>query len=213
MHENLFPSEDFLKLMVETHPLRFNQDFWRIFDEYILKKLPQNPEIVDLGTGPGLFLKDLDRKVKRAKFYGYDSSTTMIEYAKRLEFSKENEASFFCEDVSTPLRFPDADLISANFLLHGIEYPVPLLKSILESLRKKSGFFLIYDWVRTPIEVYFDYLDTLPHPMGEKEKYSLFPFHNKYGIDDLKWLLRSTGFKVLHLEKVNRCHQVIISTP
>jgi 2-polyprenyl-3-methyl-5-hydroxy-6-metoxy-1,4-benzoquinol methylase len=213
MHEELFSPEGFLNMMVDTHNTRFNEDFWKIFDKHIIKKLPENPNIADLGTGPGLFLKDLDKKIKGAKFLGYDASTTMIEYANNLSFSEENEATFIQKDICKErLDLSNMDLISANFLLHGIEYPVPILSSILKGIKERGGIFMIYDWIRTPINIYFNYLDNLPKKMDEKIKFYLFPLHNKYSVEDLKWLLESNGFKILHIEKVNSCHQVVIST-
>ena len=49
--------EVFAEMMKESFASRFNEKFWGMWQEHIEPSLPEQATIVDLGTGPGSFLK------------------------------------------------------------------------------------------------------------------------------------------------------------
>ena len=51
--------EDLLQRMVDTHGERYGDAFWAFFTSRVAPSLPARPVVIDLGCGPGLFLRDL----------------------------------------------------------------------------------------------------------------------------------------------------------
>ena len=202
------------KMMINTHPMRFRDSFWSIFDETVKPHLSKEPVIFDLGTGPGLFLKDMDERFSKAKFYGYDASKVMIKTAQQLEF-KNSKAKFELKDIAkNSFIFPrkDIDLITINFTFHNINYPLPLLNKIRKSLTVKKGIFLIYDWVRSPLKEYLEFHQSLPMNVDIEKLYTRFSEHNRYSLEDIEWLLTENGFKMKKTEKLSDLHCLFIAT-
>ena len=202
------------KMMINTHPMRFRENFWSVFDETVKPDLSKEPVIFDLGTGPGLFLKDIDERLSKAKLYGYDSNKVMIKTEEKLVF-KNAKVKFELKDiVDKSFRFPrnDIDLITINFTFHNINYPVPLLKKIIKSLAEKKGIFLIYDWVRSPLKAYLEFHQSLPMNIDIEKLYTRFSEHNRYSLEDIEWLLADNGFKINKIEKLTDLHCLFIAS-
>src|SRR5437667_264234 len=63
--------EEFLQRMARTYPERFGAAFWAFFTAHIAPHLLPRPVVLDLGCGPGLFLRDLGERYPQATLYGY----------------------------------------------------------------------------------------------------------------------------------------------
>ena len=50
--------DDLLQRMVKTHPERFGDAYWKFFDAHVAPHLPSRLTMIDLGCGPGLFLRN-----------------------------------------------------------------------------------------------------------------------------------------------------------
>ena len=59
--------EDLLQRMLSTYPVRFGADFWAFFGSEVAPHLRPRPLIVDLGCGPGLFIRDLGERYRQAR--------------------------------------------------------------------------------------------------------------------------------------------------
>ena len=73
-HQSLSGASDdeLLGRMVKTHPERFGEAYWKFFEAHVAPHLPPRPTMIDLGCGPGLFLRDLGQRHPAATLYGYD---------------------------------------------------------------------------------------------------------------------------------------------
>src|SRR5262245_39938578 len=76
--------DDLLQRMVATHAERFAAPFWEFFRANVAPHIPARPVIIDLGCGPGLFLRDLGERYPEALLYGYDVTPAMITYGQDL---------------------------------------------------------------------------------------------------------------------------------
>src|SRR4029450_5457315 len=76
--------EEFLQRMASTYPERFGEDLWRFFSDQVAPSLPERPVMIDLGCGPGLFLRDLGERHPGASLYGCDVTPAMITHARQL---------------------------------------------------------------------------------------------------------------------------------
>jgi trans-aconitate methyltransferase len=87
-HQSLIGTtdEEFVQRMVTTYPDRFGEPFWAFFTAEVGSALPADFVAVDLGCGPGLFLRDLAMRYPHATLYGYDLTPAMIAYAEGLNW-------------------------------------------------------------------------------------------------------------------------------
>ena len=209
--------DDLLRRMVKTHPERFGDAYWKFFDAHVAPHLPSRPTMIDLGCGPGLFVRDLGQRYPSATLYGYDVTPAMIAHGRQLAPAGAN-TTLVVHDVATqplPVAAGTVDLMSMSSVLHIIDEPWPVLAEIRRVLAP-SGIFLLNDWIRQPLEAYLAWRRDV---MGESEAESqrrgfrLFPVHSKYTTEDWRWLLRKAGFAVRHEAELRASHRIFVTTP
>jgi trans-aconitate methyltransferase len=82
---------------------------------------------MDLGCGPGLFLRDLGERHPMATLYGYDVTPAMIAYGKQLP-GVGARAKVALHDVATqplPHAASSVHLVSMSSVLHPFDEPLP----------------------------------------------------------------------------------------
>jgi SAM-dependent methyltransferase len=217
-HQSLSGSsdDDLLQRMVKTHPDRFGDAYWKFFDAHVAPHVPSTPTMIDLGCGPGLFVRDLGGRFPAATLYGYDVTPAMIAHGQQLRWPG-GKATFALHDVATqPLPHPEGTvhLVSMSSVLHVLDEPLPVLTQIRRVLAP-GGIFLLNDWVRQPLEAYLAWRRDV---MGESEAESrrrgfrLFPVHAKYTPDDWRWLLGKAGFTIRHEAELRASHRIFVTT-
>jgi len=209
--------EELLQRMVATHAERFDAAFWTFFDAHAGRRLPPRAVMVDLGCGPGLLLRDLGERYPDAVLHGYDVTQAMIAHARQLTF-KPARVTLTLHDVVTqplPLASATANLTSMSSVLHVFDEPLPTLAEIRRVLAP-GGIFLLNDWVRQPLSTYLDYRRDVLNESGPealKRAFRLFPAHNKYTVEDWRWLLGEAGFEVLAQTELRASHRIFVTTP
>ena len=213
-HQSLGGASDdeLLQRMVATHPERFGEAFWSCFDARVAPALPSRPVAVDLGCGPGLFLRDLSARHAGAALFGYDVTARMIDHARELDLAG---ATFAVLDATTeplPHQSGTVHLLGMSSVLHVFDEPLPALAEIRRVLAP-DGVFLLTDWVRQPLERYLAWR----REMGESEEetlrrgFRLFPVHAKYTEGDWEWLLSRAGFTIRHRERTRPSHAIFVA--
>ena len=209
--------EELLQRMVTTHDERFEPAFWAFFDAHVGGRLPARAVMADVGCGPGLLLRDLGERYPDAVLHGYDVTPAMIAYGRQLRF-KAASATFTLHDVvAQPLPLADATVNLASMLsvLHVFDEPLPTLAEIRRVLAP-GGTFLLNDWIRQPLAAYLAYRrDVMKEsgPEGLRRAFRLFPVHNKYSVEDWRWLLGEAGFEVLAQTELRASHRIFVATP
>jgi len=209
--------EELLHRMVTTHDERFAPAFWAFFDAHVGGRLPARAVMADVGCGPGLLLRDLGERYPDAVLHGYDVTPAMIAYGRQLRF-KAASATFTLHDVvAQPLPLADAtvNLASMSSVLHVFDEPLPTLAEIRRVLAP-GGIFLLNDWIRQPLAAYLAYRrDVMKEsgPEGLRRAFRLFPVHNKYSVEDWRWLLGEAGFEVLAQTELRASHRIFVATP
>lgn len=209
--------EELLQRMVATHEERFAREFWGFFDAHVGRQLPSRAVIVDLGCGPGLLLRDLGEHFPDAILHGYDVTPAMIAHARQLVF-KPADVTLEVHDIATrPLPLADAvvSLASMSSVLHVFDEPLPTLAEIRRVLAP-GGIFLLNDWVRQPLAAYLALRREVMKesgPDGLRRAFRLFPVHNKYTVEDWRWLLGEAGFEVLAQTELRASHRIFVATP
>jgi len=214
-HQSLAGSsdEELLRRMVDTHADRYGETFWAFFTTRVAPSLPTRPVIVDLGCGPGLFLRDLGMRYPSASLHGYDITPAMIAYGQQLAGVK---LTLELHDVTAkplPQAAGSVDLVSMSSVLHVFDEPLPVLAEIRRVLAPR-GIFLLHDWIRQPLATYLAYRrDEIKEtgPDATRRAFRLFPVHNKYTPDDWRWLLAEAGLALRDHTQLRASHQIFVS--
>ncbi len=192
--------EAFVQLMKDTYTGRFNEDFWALWNTHIVPILSESPVILDLGTGPGTFLRDVHERHPEARAIGVECAEYMLEAASNLPEG--------CDIITADLHDPhlaladnSVDAVVASVVLHEMHQPVRTLQEMQRCL-KPGGIFYIMDWVRAPLAQYLanSELAAFDRQTPENALEDLFIHfieHNRFSIDDLAFMLENTGFCVL----------------
>jgi len=193
--------EAFVQLMKDTHTGRFNEDFWTLWNNRIVPVLSESPVILDLGTGPGTFLRDIHERHPQARAIGVECAEYMLEAAA-------SDLPEGCEIITADLHDPrlsladnSVDVAVASVVLHEMHQPVRTLQEMQRCL-KPGGIFYVMDWVRAPLQQYLadSELAVFDRQTRVDELEDLFIHfieHNRFSVDDLAFMLENTGFLVL----------------
>lgn len=195
--------ERFAELMKQTFADRFDDSFWAEWDKWISPVYSEQPVVLDLGTGPGLFLKALADYRPGIRAIGVECAPYMLQAMVELPPGCE----VITEDLQDPkLPLADASVDAANcsVVLHEMHQPLRTLQEVHRCL-KPGGRFYIHDWVRAPLEVYIRAqtdeaaVFNPETPLGELEDLFIhFIEHNRFCREDLIYMLNMSGFAVLH---------------
>ena len=217
-HQSLSGSTDdqLLQRMVKSHPERFGDAYWKFFDTHVAPHLPPRPTVIDLGCGPGLFLRDLGQRHQSATLHGYDVTPAMIAHGRQL--TSPAKTTLALHDVTAqplPHETGTIHLVSMSSVLHVLDEPWPVLAEIRRVLAA-GGIFLLNDWIRQPLESYLAWRrDTMGESEAESQRrgFRLFPVHSKYTPDDWRWLLGKAGFAIRHEAELRTSHRIFVTTP
>jgi ubiquinone/menaquinone biosynthesis C-methylase UbiE len=218
-HQSLSGASDeqLLQRMVATHPDRFGPAFWDFFSAHV-KALPPGAVAIDLGCGPGLFLRDLGARYPTARLYGYDVTPAMIAHGQEHVAYGNAKPTLAVHDVAgepLPHASGSARLVTMSSVLHVFDEPLPVLGEIRRVLGP-GGLFVLNDWTRQPLEAY---LRWRREAMGESDTESrrrgfrLFPVHAKYTIEDWRWLLAEAGFTIRGETELRASHRIFVTAP
>jgi SAM-dependent methyltransferase len=209
--------EEFLERLVSGHSERYGANFWAVFTEHVAPALPPQPVIVDLGCGPGLFLRDLAARYPQALLYGYDVTPAMIAYGQQLTTAGQRPTLAVLDVATQALPHPTASvhLVTMTSVLHVLDEPLSVLAEIRRVLAP-GGLFLLHDWIRMPLPVYLarrqENLDE-DSEVSRQRGFRLFPAHCKYTLEDWQWLLGEAGFVIRQQTQLRPTHRLFVTAP
>ena len=192
--------EAFVELMKQTHAGRFNDAFWAVWAERVEPVLSDSPVVLDLGTGPALFLKEVAQRHPQIKAIGVECAEYMLNATKDLPESCEIITADL-HDPQLPLADNSVDAVVASVVLHEMHQPIRTMQEMQRCL-KPGGIFYVMDWVRAPLSQYLEESELAVFDrktdLGELEDLFIhFIEHNRFSIDDLVFMLENTGFRIL----------------
>jgi SAM-dependent methyltransferase len=207
---------ELLQRMVTTYPERFGDAFWTFFANGVGPRLPAQPVVMDLGCGPGLFLRDMSTRYTPAALYGFDITPAMIDYARQVTYAGSTPTLMVHDLTAQPLPVATASvhLVHMSAVLHVLDDPLPVLAEIRRVLTP-DGVFLLNDWIRTPLQVYLESRTdrTTDSDADRRRWFRLFPAHNKYTVEDWQWILATGGFHLQSNTQVRPHFQLFVATP
>lgn len=207
---------DLLQRMVTSHSERYDETFWEFYRTHVITRLPERPVVMDLGCGPGLFLRDVATRYTPAALHGYDLTPAMIAHAQQLSYGGLTP-TLVVHNLSAaplPVETGSIDVVNMTAVLHVLDNPLALLEEIRRVLTP-GGMFFLNDWVRTPLQTYLaSRIDRTVSPAVSLGRlFRLFPAHNKYTLDDWHWVLTAGGFLVQSTAQLRPHFQVFVTTP
>lgn len=200
-------SARFCAMMTQSYENRIPADVRAIIAEEAIAPLGPKPHIVDLGCGPGLWLRDVAALRPDATLAGYDRDATMLAAARSLGLT---HAKWHSADVGAPdfaLKPGSCDVIAAHFFFHFLADPRHLLTMMHDALRP-GGSFVMTGWVRSSMAEFSAFWEQArtaiesgsPNapPTNDPEAFCFqrFAEFNRYTLDDIRWLLGRHGFTV-----------------
>lgn len=195
---------------------RFNEEFWDFWNAWIAPVCTDDSVVLDLGAGPGMFVRALAERFPHLQVVGVECAPYMLAAVEALPAN----ASMLCQDLHDPhLPLADGSVSAAlaSVVLHEMTQPVRMLQELRRCMRT-GGRLLIFDWVRAPLDVYLrhqaDESRVFSPDMPVEELADLFTHfieHNRFSRDDLVYLLNRTGFAVIdtHLSREGRYARMV----
>lgn len=194
--------EAFAQIMKDTFVNRFNDEFWAVWAKNIEPVLSENPTVLDIGAGPGMFLKALVERYPNGRAVGVECAEYMIDAVENLPDNAQIQTADL-HDPHLDLGDNSVDAAVASVVIHEMNQPVRALQEVFRCL-KHGGRFYILDWVRTPLDQYLD-AETGEMSVFDQETpveviddyFIHFIEHNRFTAEDLEFMLIQTGFKVI----------------
>lgn len=193
-------------MMTRSYENRIPADVRAIIAAEAIAPLGEKPHVVDLGCGPGLWLRDVAALRPDAMLAGYDRDAQMLDAARGLGLKR---AKWRSADVIAPsftLKARSCDVIAMHFFFHFFADPRHILTTIHDALRP-GGSYVITGWVRSSIADFFAFWEQAratiesDSPAARPDDPEAFCFQrfaefNRYTLDDMRWLLDRHGFAV-----------------
>jgi SAM-dependent methyltransferase len=200
-------SATFCQRMTQSYENRLPADVRAIIAEEAIAPLGEMPHIVDLGCGPGLWLRDVATLRPDATLTGYDRDALMLNAARGLGLK---QAKWRSADVMAPdftLAPGSCDVIAMHFFLHFFADPRHILTTVRDALRP-GGAYVMTGWVRSSMADFYAFWERARAVLesgspdagrpNDPEAFCLqrFAEFNRYTLDDIYWLLDRHGFTV-----------------
>ena len=191
---------------------RYPLAFWEFFESQVRSQMGEAPAIADLGCGAGLLLQELSSRLPDAALCGVDVSRAMLANAKGLDYAGV-APSFVLHDLNhAPYPVDDASLdlcISANVACF-LDNPFLLLSEVRRMLRP-GGVYLLFDWKRQTLPGYIEDRGGLGDDPAALM--GLQPFHNRFTVDEWRWLLAEGGFELVGEAHPRTSHVALAGVP
>ncbi len=214
----------FCAMMTRSYENRIPAEVRAIIAAEAITALGPKPHIVDLGCGPGLWLRDVATLRPDATLAGYDRDAQMLDAARGLGLK---QAKWRSVDVSAPdftLKPQSCDVIAMHFVLHFFADPRHLLTMMHDALRP-GGAFVMTGWVRSSMADFYDFWKNTARAAIESSApdaprpddpegfcFQRFAEFNRYALDDIRWLLERHGFTVRRADMYTKNFAYLIAS-
>ena len=125
----------------------------------------------------------------------------MVENARALDYAGPVPLIVLADAEHGPLPYADGtvDLLAIAAVLHTFDDPFTFLREQAARVLKPDGRIMLFDWFRQPMREYIERRLIEPgEPEATRYERALeqFRIHNKYTLDDWRWVLAQSGMRV-----------------
>ncbi|QCU90656.1 class I SAM-dependent methyltransferase [Thiomicrorhabdus sediminis] len=192
------------EMITQSYQRRHDTDFWEFWNEQMAPVIDRNEVLLDLGAGIGQFVDDLALRYEHNTVIGIDAA----EYMLVAQLALPKNARMLKDDLNQPqanIHNHSVATVMANMLVHELPQPINMFKAVYQWL-KPGGRFCIIDLVRQPLADYLSH----KYPQAEifneqvsreelEDVFEHFLEHNRYHADDIVYMLKGVGFKVIEV--------------
>jgi len=210
---------EFAELIKKSYSNRFNQAFWTVWENQIAPSFGDSPLVLDIGTGSGNFLVELGQRYPTIRSIGIECADYMLQAMEKLpDRSEIITADLHDPDLS--VKDNSVDAVVASAVIHEMIQPIKTFNEMFRCL-KPGGLFYILDWVRVPLQQYFEedsevnIFDVETDSDTLQDLFQHFYEHNRFTGADLLYLLQQVGFETKFSEPLHNGRQVriLVSKP
>ncbi len=190
MNENKpdWGDKDRIKLLIERFSMVYNEIFWESISGHFQKNNPFS--LLDIGCGPGLFMKEISNRFPKTALFGVDEKPEMLEEAqKRVPGSDLIQGLVDKSFINSHKK--KYDIIYAGLVFHELDNQINFLDGVKKHLINKDGLLIIYDFIIVPIDTY---INAYAPFMSKDEIIQRFPRPAKFSKNDIKYLFKETGW-------------------
>lgn len=202
------------KRTLENHQRNHDAIFQAFWDQHVNLSSEAQCHLVDLGCGPGLFLKDLHQRYPNACLTGIECAPYMLNQITAWPDAIRIQVADLNQDQLNLFAPDSLDIALANRLVHELHQPVSLFRNLYHWL-KPGGVFILVDMVRQPLKSYLTHelkgtalTDAALSDEQLQATFLHFLEHNRYHSQDLCDLLEMCGFELLASEPI-RSHRAV----
>ena len=199
--------------MMNTYGKVHNSKYWSEIDSIVPRE--GTKQILDIGCGPGLLLKESIDRYNVSSAVGIDLSPVMLSKANEVlePYKSQVEVNLveqhMQEDTSLPVAM---DLIFCSRVMRSFENVIDVLQEVKKSL-SVNGYFILLDWDRLGINSYLKYFenDDYLKTMTFEDKIRLQRNFSKYSLEDWFILFNHVGLSIGHSFQLDPAHIVVIA--
>lgn len=194
------------EMITQSYQRRHDTDFWEFWNEQMAPVIHKNEVLLDLGAGIGQFVDDLALRYEHNTVIGIDAA----EYMLVAQLALPKNARMLKDDLNQPqanIHNDSVATVMANMLVHELPQPINMFKAVYRWL-KPGGRFCIIDLVRQPLADYLDHrypeAEIFSEQVSREELEDVFEHfleHNRYHADDIVYMLKGVGFKVVEVTR------------
>jgi ubiquinone/menaquinone biosynthesis C-methylase UbiE len=203
------------KMITTSYGRRHDEKFWQFWQQKVAKNHQEGDGIVDLGAGIGQFINDCANHYPSSLVYGIDAADYMVQHSLDLP----NNAKLIQDDLHNPtveIKDNSLSMVMANMVVHELTQPIKMFKATYSWL-KKGGRFCVIDLVRQPLEEYLAYKYQQTSLAAEQtsvadleDAFEHFLEHNRYHGEDIIYMLKECGFKLIEQKKTGRFIRILV---
>ena len=190
MNENKpdWGDKDRIKLLIERFSLVYNERFWKSISNHLQENIPFS--LLDIGCGPGLFMKEISNRFPKAALCGTDEKPEMLEEAGK-RVPEADLIRGLVDEKFINSHNKKYDIIYAGLVFHELDNQIYFLDGVRKHLINKGGLLIIYDFVIVPIDIY---IKAYAPFMSKDEIIQRFPKPAKFAKNDIEFLFKETGW-------------------
>ncbi len=196
--------------LANSYGERYGESFWRAFSN--LMNSMSVSDVLEFGSGPGLFLVDAVKRLGASRVYGIDESAEMIEQAKAFLSRVLSPTQFTLVQLNLdtdkiPFEPGIADLAFSGYLLHEVSAPFQHIQSACKLL-KDTGVYAIYDFVSGDEEAFVEGM--IARGMDEKRARKKYPHMCKHSVDGIRGFFDDANYQFSQYEMVEDFVAIVI---
>jgi len=184
-------SAEFVERMVESYSQVHNERFWREIQPFVESRVTTDSTVLDLGCGPGLHIKEINRRYNPRKLIGIDHNQLMFDRAEKFIADFRDKVEFIKQHFQENPNLPKGnDAIFSSRVLRSFEDQYTSLRNIHKALNP-DGLLVLLDWARADLPTYAEYLGGEPSDVMKYHRN-----FSRYSLNDWEYILSNTGFRV-----------------